>query len=156
RIRWFSKEYIGIALLLLGSVVFIQAIFIILSQYFFGVGNYFVITIIPLGVSIGLFYAALIIYESFIQVHRRRRLRNRFIKDIENIKIFKKILNFPITKPILITAALYIPVFLVIFAIGNAFIEGSYAFIIAQNIAVIFCLIIANAIERSYAKVVRY
>jgi hypothetical protein len=156
RIRWFTREYLGIALMLLGAIIFIQTLFIVISQYFFGVGNYFVITIIPIGASIGLFYGGLIIYEAFAQVQRRKRLSRRFQKASETIKQIKKILKFPIVKPVLILVSIFVPVFLVSFAIGNVFLEGSYSFIIAQNIAVIFCLLIANLIERNYAKVRRY
>ena len=156
RIRWFSKEYLGIALMLFGVIIFVQALFIILSQYFFGVGNYFVITIIPAGASIALFYAGLIIYEAFAQVRRRKELRSRFRKHVDSIQTIRKILKFPIVKPVLIIVSLFIPVFLISFAIGNVFLEESYSFIIGQNIAVIFCLLIANLIERNYAKVQRY
>ena len=67
RIRWKSKEYFGIGLLLLGMCGFLQLFFIFIGQYFLEIGNYFVVILVPLGITLALFYASVIIFESYAQ-----------------------------------------------------------------------------------------
>jgi len=99
RIRWKSKENLGIGLLLLGMCGIIQLFFIFIGQYFLEIGNYFVVILIPLGITVALFFATMIIFESYAQVERREKLRSQFRKSKITISKLKKILNFPVTKP---------------------------------------------------------
>jgi hypothetical protein len=148
RIRWKSKDYIGIALMLLGACGLFQAIFILLGQVYLGVNSYFVMILIPIAIVFALFYGTIIIFESYAQVRRREKLRSQFHKKGEK-PVFKKFFSFPITKPLLIIFSVFVGFFFLFYFILNAFIdEFSLPFVIAENVAAVACLVIANAIER--------
>jgi len=150
RIRWKSKDYIGIALILIGACGLLQAIFILIGQVFLGVNNYFVMIIIPIGIMIALFYGTIIIFESYAQIKRREELRRQFHARREKT-IFKKFINFPVTKPLLIMTSVFVLFFIIFYLILNIFLEGQLSFVFAETISVIFFLLISNAIERYYA-----
>ena len=156
RIRWKSKENLGIGLLLLGMCGIIQLLFIFIGQYFLEIGNYFVVILIPLGITVAIFFATIIIFESYAQVERREKLRSQFRKSKINISKLKKILNFPITKPLIIVFAVFSSFFFITFFISNSFLDNTFSFIIAENLSAVVCLFIANFIEKSYGKVQRY
>ncbi len=156
RIRWLSKEYFGIGLMLLGICGMFQIFFISIGQYFLAIGSYFVVILIPIGIWVALFFATIIIFESYAQVERREKLRSRFRKaKIKSSKI-KKFLNFPITKPLLIIFLLFIGFFFSVFFICVTFLNSSMAFLTAENLSALFCLLIANLIEKNYGRVKRY
>ena len=48
RIRWSSKEYMGIALMLLGGCGGVQLLFIAIAQYILSIGNFIVLILIPI------------------------------------------------------------------------------------------------------------
>ncbi|MHA1391002.1 MAG: hypothetical protein ACTSQT_02015, partial [Promethearchaeota archaeon] len=75
RFRWSSKEYIPIALMLLGACGIFQVLFIFLAQFILGVGNYVVVILIPIGTTIALFFGVVIIFESFVQVEKKKKNR---------------------------------------------------------------------------------
>ncbi|MFX0081939.1 MAG: hypothetical protein ACFE94_09320 [Candidatus Hodarchaeota archaeon] len=156
RIRWKSKEYIGIALLLLGMCGFLQLLFIIIGQYFLAIGNYFVIIVIPIGITLAIFYASMIIFESYAQVERREKLRSQFRKSKTYSSKLKQILKFPITKPLIIIIAIFTPIFFATFFIWVLIFDNMVSFIIAENTSAIICLLIANLIEKNYGRVKRY
>ena len=156
RIRWRSKDYIGTALMLLGGCGLFQTFFILFAQYFLLVANYFVIVIIPIGSTLALFYASIIIFESFAEVKRKRKLKSQFKKKEEEIQILKKFLNFPITFPLLISFLVFIGFFSLIYAIFATFLNNQLSFLISENLAAIILLLVANAVERYYAKIRRY
>ena len=91
RFRWSSKEYISIALILFGACGLFQVFFIFVAQYLLGVGNYLVVILIPLGATVALFFGVVIIFESFAQVERKKKLKSQFSKSRQNIS---KILEF--------------------------------------------------------------
>jgi len=155
RIRWTSKEYFGILLLLLGMSGISQLYFIYMGQYFLSMGNHIVAVVIPIGIWLALFYATLIIFESYAQVERREKLRSRFRKTISRSTKFKKFLDFPITKPLLITFILFNIFFFSTFFISVLFLSHSMAFLTAEVISAIICLLFANLIERNYGRVRR-
>jgi len=74
RIRWKSKENLGIGLLLLGMSGIIQLLFIFIGQYFLEIGNYYVVILIPIGITVAIFFATMIIFESYAQIERREKL----------------------------------------------------------------------------------
>lgn len=156
RIRWKSKENLGIGLLLLGMCGIIQLFFIFIGQYFLEIGNYFVVILIPLGITVAIFFATMIIFESYAQIERREKLRSQFRKSKITISKLKKILNFPITKPLIIVFAVFSSFFFITFFISNSFLDNTFSFIIAENLSAVVCLLIANFIEKSYGKVQRY
>ncbi len=155
RIRWTSREYFGSLLLLLGMSGISQLYFIYIGQYFLSMGNHIVAILIPIGIWVALFYATLIIFESYAQVERREKLRSRFRKTIGKSSKLKKFLDFPITKPLLIVFILFNIFFFSTFFISILFLDNSMAFLTAEIISAIFCLLIANLIERNYGRVRR-
>ena len=147
KIRWSSKEYISIALLLLGGCGLFQVLFIGISQYFLSVGNYLVITIVPLGIIFALYFATLMIYEAFAQVERKDKL---------NSSKMKAILTNSIVRPLLINFAFFTVIFFVTYFISISFNDNQISFIVAEVTAGILCLLIANYFEKNYAKVRRF
>ena len=154
-IRWKQKDYFGIALMLFGACGIFQAGIIFIAQYALSIGNLLVITLIPVGVTIALFYFSLIIFDSFAQVERRVKIRSQFRKLSENKK-FKKFLLFPIVRPLLILFSIFIGVFLLSYLISYLYLSNIISFIIAENISTFVCMLVANLIEKSYGKVQRY
>jgi len=156
RIRWKSKEHLGIGLLLLGMSGIIQLFFIFIGQYFLEIGNYFVVILIPIGITLAIFYATMIIFESYAQIERREKLRGQFRKSKSNNSKLEKILDFPITKPLLIVFTVFISFFFITFFISNVFLDNNFSFIIAENVGALMCLLIASFVEKRYGKVKRY
>ncbi|MFX0000630.1 MAG: hypothetical protein ACFE9Q_03565 [Candidatus Hodarchaeota archaeon] len=156
RIRWASKEYFGNSLLLLGMIGIFQLFFIYLGQYFLAMGNHVVVILIPIGIWVALFYATLIIFESYAQVDRREKLRSRFRRTTIKSSFLKKFLSFPVTKPLLIVFIFFTVFFFIIFFISLIFLDNTIAFLIAEILSTIFCLLIANLIEKNYGRVKRY
>ena len=155
RIPWTSKEYLGIALMLLGICGCIQVMIIFIAQYFLSIGNYLVVILVPIGVSVALFFSTILIFESFAQVERRKKLKDQFRTQRRAKSLLNRILFFPLTRPILILLAIYLPFFIISYAISILFLNNVSSFILAQNIASIACLLIANFLETSYAKIRR-
>jgi hypothetical protein len=156
RIRWKLKEYRGIGLLLLGMSGIIQLFFIFIGQYFLEIGNYFVVILIPIGITVAIFFATMIIFESYAQIERREKLRTQFSKSKINGKKLTKVLNFPVTKPLLIVFAVFSSFFFITFFICILFLDNTFSFIIAENLSAVMCLLIANFVEKNYGKVQRY
>ncbi|MHA2010410.1 MAG: hypothetical protein ACXABO_14860 [Promethearchaeota archaeon] len=156
RIRWNSKEYFGIGLLLLGMCGMFQFFFIVVGQYFLGIGNYFVVILIPIGITLAMFFAAMIIFESYAQVERREKLRTQFRKTRVDIPKIKRIWEFPLTKPLIITFIVFISFFFVVFYICTSFLTNTVSFLIAENFSAIICLLIANLIEKKYGRVQKF
>jgi hypothetical protein len=154
-IRWRQKDYLGIALMLFGACGLFQAGIIFIAQFAFSIGNLLVITIIPIGVSIALFYCSIIVFDAFAQVERRAKIRSQFRKLRENRKL-RKFLLFPIVRPLLILFSIFMGVFLLSFGISYFYLTNIISFIIAENISTFVCMLVANLIEKSYGKVQRY
>ncbi|KKM98427.1 hypothetical protein LCGC14_1157980 [marine sediment metagenome] len=156
RIRWKSKEYFGIGLLLLGMCGMLQLFFIFIGQYFLEIGNYFVVILIPLGMTVANFFAAIVIFESFAQVERREKLRSQFRKSKIDVSNLEKFLNFPVTKPLIIVSIIFVSFFFTTFYISATFLPNTISFIVAENTSAIICLLIANLIEKKYGRVQRF
>ena len=156
RIRWKSKEYIGIGLLLLGLCGMFQLFFIYVGQYFLGIGNYIIVILLPIGIWAALFFATTIIFESYAQVERREKLRSQFRKSGRKNSKIEKLLNFPITKPMLVIFVLFSTFFFSIFFICYIFFDATMSFLLAENISAIICLLVANLIEKNYGRFNRY
>jgi hypothetical protein len=106
--------------------------------------------------TLAVFYAAMIIFESYAQVERREKLRSQFRKSKVDLSGLKQFLNFPITKPLIIIFLVFLPVFFISFYVCTLFMNATISFLTAENISAIICLLIANIIEKSYGKVQRY
>jgi len=156
RFRWSSKEYMPIALMLLGACGIFQALFIFLAQFILGVGNYVVVILIPIGTTIALFFGVVIIFESFIQVEKRKKNKSQFQKSRLESSKFQKILYFPVIRPIIIVFPIFTAIFFSTYGISLIFLDNVMSFLISENVAAIISLLLANIIEKKYAKVQRY
>jgi len=156
RIRWTSKEYIGVALMLLGACGIFQTIFIFVAIFALSIGNYLVVILVPIGVTIALYYGALIAFESFAQVERRAKLRTQYKKKSQKRPLLRSILDFPISKPLLVLFVLFTVFFLITYLVTNSFMDNIISFIITEFVSTLLCLLIANYLERAYAKISRY
>ena len=156
RFRWSSKEYIPIAFMLFGACGLFQVFFIFVAQYFLGVGNHLVVILIPIGATIALFFGVIIIFESFAQVERKKKLKTQFSKSLQKFSKIQKILYFPIVRPLTITFPIFTILFFSTYGVCYIFLNNIMSFIIAENLATITSLLIANFIEKKYAKIQRY
>lgn len=154
-IRWISKENIGIALILLGACGFLQIFYVFISQYFLSVGSYLVIVIISSGATVCLFFASIVLYESFDQISRRKNLKSQFHRFQKEHPAFQKFLDFPITKPLILISIVFSLMFIISFPISNIYLDSKMSYIMAENIGVIVCLFVANFIEKNYARLKR-
>ena len=142
--------------MLFGLCAIFQAFYIFIAQYFLSIGNYLVIILIPIGIIFPLFYCSIIIFESFAQVQRSRKIKSRFAKRIIERVRFRKFLEFPVVRPILIIFAIFSVFFFPSYFISIIWFNNIYSFIIAEVIGAIACILVANLIEIHYAKIQRY
>jgi len=156
RIRWKSGDYFPIALMMFGICGLFQLIFIFTAQYFLKIGNYFVIIIIPIAVSVALFYASKIIFECFAHVERRKKIKNQFKKVKRKENKINKILEFPVSKPLLITFGIFTGLFIGGYILCILYLNSILSFLIAENIGAIACLIFADYFEKNYAKIRKF
>ncbi|MFX0049595.1 MAG: hypothetical protein ACFE8G_15790, partial [Candidatus Hermodarchaeota archaeon] len=124
RFRWMSKEYMPIALMLFGVCGLFQALFIFIAQYFLGVGNYIVVILIPIGASIALFFGIVLIFESFVEVEKRKKLKTQFQKSRTSISNFQRFLYFPIVRPVIIIYPIFAAVFFATYGICLTFLDN--------------------------------
>lgn len=156
RFRWSSKEYLPIALMLFGVCGLFQTFIVFIAQYFLGVGNYIVVILIPIGATIALFFGVVLIYESFIQVEKRRKLRTQFLKSRGTSSRIRSFLMFPIIRPIIIVFPIFTAIFFATYGVCLYFLDKIMAFIVAENLATLVSLLVANFIEKKYAKVQKF
>ncbi|MFX1236764.1 MAG: hypothetical protein ACFFAS_18950 [Promethearchaeota archaeon] len=156
RIRWKSDEYLPIGLMLLGACGLFQLLFVFIAQYALHIGDYLIIIVIPLAITGALFYSCKILFESYAQVKRRKNLKNQFRKKKEIKSKFKRFLAFPVSKPLIITCSIFTGVFIATYAIFIVFSDVLISFLIAENVSAITCLIIADFIEKNYAKIRKF
>jgi len=156
RFRWSSKEYIPIALMLFGACGLFQVFFIFVAQYILVVGNHLVVILIPIGATVALFFGVVIIFESFAQVEKKKKLQSQFSKSRQNVSKIQKFLYFPIVRPLIITFPIFTILFFSTYGISYIFLNNIMSFLIAENLATLITLLIANFIEKKYSKIKRY
>ncbi len=155
RIPWSQREYLGIAFMLFGMCGFIQILIIFIAQYFLSVGNYLIVILIPIGVILATFYATILIFESFAQTERRKKLKDQF-RQLKRAKtLWNDFLFFPITRPLLVMLGMFIPCYIITYYVCLFFLENIVSFVVAENVAAIACLLLANLLERYHGKVKR-
>jgi H+/gluconate symporter-like permease len=154
-IRWKQKDYLSIALMFLGACGIFQALIIFIAQYFLRIGNYLILIIVPIGVILGLFYCSIIIFDSYAQVERRKKIRTQFQK-ISQLKKFKKFLQYPVVRPLLIVFSIFSVFFFTAYFLSYLYLSNIFSFLIAENAAMLVCILITNLIEKHYGKVRRY
>lgn len=150
RIRWIKGKFLGLGLMIIGFCGLFQVIYLFLAQYLFQIGSLFAVIIIPIGATIGLILTSVIIFESIAEVERRRKIKSQFKK--KAIKD-KKILSFPITKPLLICFMSFTLIYILCYFICIFFLNSFQSFLIAENISTISCIFIGHLIERNWAKI---
>ena len=156
RIRWKSEEYLPIGLMMLGACGLFQLVFIFIAQYILSIGNYLVVILIPIGITVALFYASKLIFESFAQVERRKKLRSQFQKSKDINTRIKLFFNFPITKPLMIVFGSFIGIYIASYVICILVFNKIISFLVSENISAIFCLFLANYFEKNYAKIRKF
>jgi hypothetical protein len=156
RVRWTTKQYFPFAMMLLGACGVFQVLFIFIAQYLLNVGNLFVVTLIPLGVTIGLLFGSMIIFESYAQVERNRKLKTRFQKSQGISSKFQRFLYFPVVRPLLIMFSIFMALFFISYLFGATFLDKATSFLVGEVFATIICLLVANLIEKRYGRVRRY
>ena len=156
RFRWTSKEYLPIAFMLFGACGLFQTLFVFIAQYFLGVGNYIVVILIPVGATIALFFGVVLIFESFVQVEKRKKLRTQFQKSRQTGSKLRNFLQFPVVRPIVIVFPIFTAAFFIAYGICMTFLDNVMAFLIAENVATLISLLVANFIEKKYAKIQKF
>jgi len=156
RFRWSSKEYLPIALMLFGVCGLFQTLFVFIAQYLLGVGNYIVVILIPIGATVALFFGVILIFESFVQVEKRKKLKTQFQKSRQAGSKFRSFLQFPIVRPVIIVFPIFTVLFFIAYGICITFLDNVIAFLISENIATLVSLLIANFIEKKYAKIKKF
>ena len=155
RIRWAQKEYLSIAFMLLGACGLFQVFYIFVAQYLLSIGNYIVVIIIPIGVTIALFYASAVIFGSYAQVKRRRRIKSQYSKRVLDKVRLRNFFEFPVVRPLIIIFVVFSVIFFPAYFISILWFNNIWSFIIAENAGTIACIITANLIEQRYGKVKR-
>lgn len=152
KINWTNAKFLGIALFFLGIMGMVQAfIFIPIGQYTLRVGSWYVLTLVPIGITLAMTYAAQILYEAYLQVRSTRSSKYRK----------KNKMNFLDLEPNMIKSALIIVVsFAVSFGIAYGVSSGSLAvintFIVSENIGAITSLVIASVMEKQLNPQINY
>ena len=142
--------------MLFGGCGLFQTLYIFIAQYFLRVGNYLVIILIPVGVTFALFYASTVIFDSYAQVKRRKKIKQQFAKRFLRKVRLERFLNFPVVKPLLFIFIIFSACFFSAYFICIVFFNNLISFIIAENIGTIVCILVANLIEKVYGRVQRY
>ncbi len=156
RVRWTTKQYFPFVMMLLGACGVFQVLYIFIAQYFLNVGNLFVVTLIPSGVTVGLLFGSMIIFESYAQVERNRKLKTRFQKAQGISSNFQRFLYFPVVRPLLIMFSIFTALFFISYFISATFLDKALAFLVGEVFAAVICLLVANLIEKRYGRVKRY
>jgi len=152
RIKWIKGKFLGLGLMIIGFCGLFQVIYILISQYIFLIGSVFAVILIPIGATIGLILASVIIFESIADVERRQKIKSQFRKKSGKER---KFFSFPITKPLLLCFLIFTPIYILSFFICSISLNSFQSFIIAENISTISVIFIAYFIERNWAKIKR-
>jgi hypothetical protein len=142
--------------MLFGVCGLFQTFFIFIAQYFLGVGNYIVVILIPIGATIALFFGVVLIFESFVQVEKRKKLKSQFQKSKQSGSKLRMFLYFPIVRPVVIVFPIFAAIFFTTFGICMTFLDSVMSFMVAENLATLISLLIANFIEKKYARIQKF
>ena len=142
--------------MLFGACGLFQAFYIFVAQYLFSIGNYIVVILIPIGVTIALFYASTVIFDAYAQVKRRRRIKSQYSKRIIDKIRLRNFFQFPVVRPLLILFVVFSVFFFPAYFVSNLWFNNIWSFIIAENVGTIACIFTANLIEQRYGKVKRF
>ncbi len=156
KISWKSKENLGTALIFLGASGLLQTLFILIAQYGFQVGNYVAVIIVPIGVSLTLYLSLIVTFEVFAQLERKAKILKPFQKKkTKKRQKIKSLFNNSILKPVLIIFSCFTGISLATYAISIILVNSFISFLIAENLAAVLCIIIANYFEKYYAGIIK-
>jgi heme exporter protein D len=145
RVRWFKGKHLGVAFIFFGVMGLFQSVFIAHGQYIADVGSTYVVTLIPIVVTLCLGYSASIIYEAKLQRSRQDQFKKGYKKQTK--KGPRSELLLPLLLPLMLFTAIYAIAFYI------AIIESTAlsSFLIAENSAGIGVLVISSLLENRIA-----
>ena len=145
KLNWTRGRNLGLALIFLSLIGFLQIIFIIIAQYAMKVGSQAIVVFVPLGVTLALFYAIIIIFESKTSISKYREARTYLQKKKINASFSEKI-NMALVRPFLMIIIAYGILFGISVAATNK-LEATISYVISSNIGAIGSLLFAAYIE---------
>ncbi|MHA1732070.1 MAG: hypothetical protein ACTSU5_09005 [Promethearchaeota archaeon] len=150
RIRWSKGEFLGLAFVFLGIMMLFQLLFIVHGQYITSVGSIYAIILVPVGVSLSLTFATIIVYEALAQRARTSRIRKTHGKGKMAIERppFWKTHTFHSCVSVFVLFFLF---YLAAFAVTIEYLESMQSFIIAENSGAIGTLVVVSLFESQYA-----
>lgn len=153
KIYWMRGRNLGLALIFLSLVGFIQVIFIIIAQYGLQIGSQEIVILVPLGVTIALFYAVIVVFESWANITKYREARPFSQKKSKTIRFLQRY-NWILLRPV----GVIILGFMILFAITLGITQGldqSLRYVIAENVGAIGGLLLATYIESAAQRKIR-
>jgi len=143
KFNWKRGKNLGIALFLSGISGLIQAlIFVPIGQYILKVGSLYVVIFIPIGATLAIMYAMLIIYETNMQNVARKygaitRAPSRSILGFDRELIFSMIISL----------MFFGLIFIITYEITKDSLSPINVFMLSECVGGISVLIIASIIE---------
>jgi hypothetical protein len=145
KLNWTRGRNLGLALIFLSLIGFLQVIFIIIAQYGMKVGSQAIVIFVPMGVTLALFYAIIIIFESKTSISKYREARTYLQKKKSQATFVDKI-NWPLVRPFVMIVISFGVLFgLSVWASHK--LEPTISYVISSNIGAIGSLLFAAYIE---------
>jgi hypothetical protein len=153
-LNWSRGRNLGLALIFLAVVGFIQVIFIIIAQYAMDVGVQYYVILIPIGVTLALTYSVIIVFESRTSMDKYRELRPHMQKNVTVNSITAKP-YWIYLRPILIVLVAFLVFFFATFGIAYTLVDKPTLFVLSENIGAIGVLFTATYIETAMSRKMR-
>lgn len=158
KLQWLRGRSLGLAMIYLGTMSFIQLLFIALGQYAMKVGSRPITVLVPIAVILATFYCVLVNFETntsmneYRNTHKYKHKRSK--KDFKN-----KLQNFMkniYVRPVLIVSGIFTFLFFFTWLILFGFIQNSWVvFIFAENVGTLGVIIIISYLEKSSGRKMR-
>ncbi len=111
RLNWLRGRNFGLGMIFLGVIGLTQVIFIIIAQYGLQIGSADLVTLIPIGVTLALFYSIVIIFESNTFMTKYRETRSYGSKKNKEEEVSRAII-WIFARPIVIVVVVFVIFFL--------------------------------------------
>ena len=145
KLNWTRGRNLGLALIFLGVMGFVQIIFMIIAQYAMKIGSRYAVIFVPIGVTLALFYAIIILLESRTSIVKYREARAGTQKKKKEITLSERI-NWALVRPAIVIVIIFSALFGFTLLVTQK-LEPVNAYIIAQNVGAIGSLIFATYME---------
>ena len=162
KLQWTRGKNLGLALIFLGVMGFVQVIFVTIAQYAMEVGALYYTFLIPIGVTLALFYSTIVIFESStsMQKYRSSRTYTKKKKSTSKMDIQAMVDKIPIDKAYLRPVLIVIIGFSILFGITylitkDSIDEMSTVFIVCENVGAIGSLLLATYVEMENSRKAR-